>query len=58
MHFEAKKVIVIGGGAGMGRQVAIDVIDHSSKALVYQAMSAGHKLTTVDASGCGRRGEF
>jgi hypothetical protein len=51
MHFEAKKVTVIGGSAGMGRQVAIDVIDHSSKSLVCQEMSAGHKLTTVDASG-------
>jgi hypothetical protein len=49
--FEAKRVIVIGGSAGMGRQVAIDVIDHSSKSLVCQAMSAGHKLITVDASG-------
>jgi NAD(P)-dependent dehydrogenase (short-subunit alcohol dehydrogenase family) len=30
MHFEAKKVIVVGGSAGMGRQVAIDVVDHGA----------------------------
>jgi NAD(P)-dependent dehydrogenase (short-subunit alcohol dehydrogenase family) len=36
MHFEAKKVIVIGGSAGMGRQVAIDVVDHGGKLADHQ----------------------
>jgi NAD(P)-dependent dehydrogenase (short-subunit alcohol dehydrogenase family) len=34
MHFEGKKVIVVGGSAGMGRQVAIDVVDHGGSAVV------------------------
>src|SRR3954451_19881588 len=34
MHFEAKKVIVVGGSAGMGRQVAIDVVDHGGGAVI------------------------
>jgi NAD(P)-dependent dehydrogenase (short-subunit alcohol dehydrogenase family) len=34
MHFEAKKVIVVGGSAGMGRQVAIDVVDHGGSAVI------------------------
>ena len=27
MHFNSKKVIVVGGSAGMGRQVAVDIVD-------------------------------
>jgi NAD(P)-dependent dehydrogenase (short-subunit alcohol dehydrogenase family) len=34
MHFEAKKVIVVGGSAGMGRQVAVDVADHGGSAVI------------------------
>ena len=34
MHFEAKKVIVVGGSAGMGRQVAINVVDHGGSAVI------------------------
>ena len=34
MHFEAKKVIVVGGSAGMGRQVALDVVDHGGSAVI------------------------
>jgi NAD(P)-dependent dehydrogenase (short-subunit alcohol dehydrogenase family) len=34
MHFAAKKVIVVGGSAGMGRQVAIDVVDHGGSAVI------------------------
>jgi short-subunit dehydrogenase len=34
MHFEAKKVVVVGGSAGMGRQVAIDVVDHGGSAVI------------------------
>jgi NAD(P)-dependent dehydrogenase (short-subunit alcohol dehydrogenase family) len=34
MHFDAKKVIVVGGSAGMGRQVALDVVDHGGSAVI------------------------
>jgi NAD(P)-dependent dehydrogenase (short-subunit alcohol dehydrogenase family) len=34
MHFENKKVIVIGGSDGMGRQVAIDVVEHGGSAVI------------------------
>jgi NAD(P)-dependent dehydrogenase (short-subunit alcohol dehydrogenase family) len=34
MHFDDKKVIVIGGSAGMGRQVAIDVVEHGGSAVI------------------------
>ena len=34
MHFEAQKVIVVGGSAGMGRQVAADVVHHGGSAVI------------------------
>src|SRR6202000_2231784 len=34
MDFEAKKGIVVGGSAGTGRQVAIDVVDHGGSAVI------------------------
>ncbi|WP_142240354.1 SDR family NAD(P)-dependent oxidoreductase, partial [Mycobacterium intracellulare] len=34
MHFDGKKVIVVGGSAGMGRQVALDVVDHGGSAVI------------------------
>jgi NAD(P)-dependent dehydrogenase (short-subunit alcohol dehydrogenase family) len=34
MHFEAKKVIVVGGSAGIGRQVALDIVDHGGSAVI------------------------
>jgi NAD(P)-dependent dehydrogenase (short-subunit alcohol dehydrogenase family) len=34
MHFAGKKVIVVGGSAGMGQQVAIDVVDHGGNAVI------------------------
>jgi NAD(P)-dependent dehydrogenase (short-subunit alcohol dehydrogenase family) len=34
MHFEAKKVIVVGGSAGMGRQIAVDVVEHRANAVI------------------------
>lgn len=43
MHFEAKKVIVVGGSAGMGQQVAIDVVDHGGS-----AVTVGHSKARVD----------
>src|ERR1700760_140536 len=34
MHFDSKKVIVVGGSAGMGRQVAVDVVRHGGSAVI------------------------
>jgi len=34
MHFEAKKFIVVGGSAGMGRQIAVDVVEHRADAVI------------------------
>ena len=33
-EFDGKKIIVIGGSAGMGRQAALDVIDRGGSAVV------------------------
>ncbi|WP_029113450.1 SDR family NAD(P)-dependent oxidoreductase [Mycobacterium sp. URHB0044] len=33
-EFEGKKIIVVGGSAGMGRQVALDVIDRGGSAII------------------------
>jgi NAD(P)-dependent dehydrogenase (short-subunit alcohol dehydrogenase family) len=43
MRFADKKVIVVGGSAGMGRQVAIDVVDHGGSAVIV-----GHSQARVD----------
>jgi NAD(P)-dependent dehydrogenase (short-subunit alcohol dehydrogenase family) len=40
MHFETKKVIVVGGSAGMGRQVANDVVDHGGSAVIVGRSNA------------------
>jgi NAD(P)-dependent dehydrogenase (short-subunit alcohol dehydrogenase family) len=34
MHFDSKKVVVVGGSAGMGRQVAVDVVGHGGSAVI------------------------
>jgi NAD(P)-dependent dehydrogenase (short-subunit alcohol dehydrogenase family) len=34
MHFDSKKVIVVGGSAGMGRQVAVDIVAHGGNAVI------------------------
>lgn len=34
MHFDSKKVIVFGGSAGMGRQVAVDIVRHGGSAVI------------------------
>lgn len=34
MHFDSKKVVVVGGSAGMGRQVAVDVVRHGGSAVI------------------------
>ncbi|MCV7380007.1 sugar dehydrogenase [Mycobacterium alsense] len=55
MHFEGKKVVVVGGSAGMGRQVAIDVVDHGGSAVIV-GRSKGRVDDTV-AELTSRRGQ-
>jgi NAD(P)-dependent dehydrogenase (short-subunit alcohol dehydrogenase family) len=53
MHFEAKKVIVVGGSAGMGRQVAIDVVDHGGSGVIIGSSKARVDDTVELMSGRG-----
>jgi NAD(P)-dependent dehydrogenase (short-subunit alcohol dehydrogenase family) len=53
MHFEAKKVIVIGGSAGIGRQVAIDVVDHGGSAVIVGSSKARIDDTVAELTGRG-----
>jgi NAD(P)-dependent dehydrogenase (short-subunit alcohol dehydrogenase family) len=55
MHFEDKKVIVVGGSAGMGRQVALDVVEHGGSAVIVGRSKARVDDTVADLSS--RRGE-
>ena len=55
MHFAAKKVIVVGGSAGMGRQVAIDIVDHGGSAVIVGRSKARVDDTVAELKG--RRGE-
>ncbi|MCA2321315.1 SDR family oxidoreductase [Mycobacterium intracellulare] len=54
MHLEAKKVIVVGGSAGMGRQVAIDVVDHGGSAVIVGRSK--HRVDDTVAELTNRRG--
>jgi NAD(P)-dependent dehydrogenase (short-subunit alcohol dehydrogenase family) len=55
MHFEAKKVIVVGGSAGMGRQVAVDVVEHGGSAVIVGSSKARVDDTVGElTSRCGR----
>jgi NAD(P)-dependent dehydrogenase (short-subunit alcohol dehydrogenase family) len=53
MHFEAKKVVVVGGSAGMGRQVAIDVVDHGGSAVIVGRSKARVDDTVAELTGSG-----
>src|SRR6516165_9074299 len=55
MHFDSKKVIVVGGSAGMGRQVAIDVVDHGGSAVIVGRSKARVDDTVAELTS--RRGE-
>ena len=46
MYFEDKKVIVVGGSAGIGRQVAIDVVGHGGSVVII-GLSKGRIDDTV-----------
>ncbi|OJZ74893.1 sugar dehydrogenase [Mycobacterium paraffinicum] len=34
MHFDSRKAIIVGGSAGMGRQVAVDIVRHGGSAVI------------------------
>lgn len=53
MHFGDKKVIVIGGSAGIGRQVAIDVVDHGGSAVIIGASKGRVDETVGELAGRG-----
>jgi NAD(P)-dependent dehydrogenase (short-subunit alcohol dehydrogenase family) len=55
MHFEAKKVIVVGGSAGIGRQVVIDVVDHGGSAVIVGRSKARVDDTVAELTS--RRGQ-
>ncbi|GFG54891.1 sugar dehydrogenase [Mycolicibacterium agri] len=55
MHFEGKKVIVVGGSAGMGRQVAADVVEHGGSAVIVGRSTARVDDTVAELTS--RRGE-
>ena len=55
MHFEAKKVIVVGGSTGIGRQVAIDVVDHGGSAVIVGRSKAHVDDSVADLTS--RQGE-
>jgi NAD(P)-dependent dehydrogenase (short-subunit alcohol dehydrogenase family) len=53
MHFKAKKVIVVGGSAGMGRQVAVDVVHHGGTAVIVGRSKARVDDTVAELEGGG-----
>ena len=55
MHFEAKKIIVVGGSAGMGQQVAIDVVEHGGSAVIVGRSKARVDDTVAELTS--RRGQ-
>src|ERR1700756_116269 len=54
-QFDGKKVIVVGGSAGMGRQVAIDVVDHGGGAVIVGRSKARVDDTVAELTS--RRGQ-
>jgi NAD(P)-dependent dehydrogenase (short-subunit alcohol dehydrogenase family) len=54
-EFDGKKIVVVGGSAGMGRQAALDVIDRGGSAVVV-GRSKGRVDDTV-AELTNRRGQ-
>src|SRR6201997_4669252 len=53
MHFNSKKVIVVGGSAGMGRQVAVDIVRHGGSAVIVGRSKARVDDTVAELSGGG-----
>src|ERR1700741_2289873 len=54
-EFDGKKIVVVGGSAGMGRQAALDVVDRGGSAVII-GRSKGRVDDTV-GEGTNRRGQ-
>ena len=54
-EFDGKKVVVVGGSAGMGRQAALDVIDSGGSAVIIGRSKARVNNTVAELND--RRGE-
>ena len=57
-EFEGRKVIVVGGSAGMGRQVAIDIIDSGGSAVIIGQSQRRVDDTIADLSNRGHAWGF
>jgi NAD(P)-dependent dehydrogenase (short-subunit alcohol dehydrogenase family) len=55
MHFKAKKIVVVGGSAGIGRQAAIDIVEHGGSAVIVGRSKARVDDTVAELAS--RRGE-
>src|ERR1700733_12396259 len=55
MHFGSKKVIVVGGSAGMGRQVAVDIVRHGGSAVIVGRSKDRVDDTVTELTGGGGR---
>lgn len=55
MHFESKKVVVVGGSAGIGQQVAMDVVEHGGSAVIVGRSKARVDDTVAELTS--RRGQ-
>jgi NAD(P)-dependent dehydrogenase (short-subunit alcohol dehydrogenase family) len=55
MHFDSKKVIVVGGSAGMGRQVAVDIVRHGGSAVIVGRSKDRVDDTVTELTGGGGR---
>jgi NAD(P)-dependent dehydrogenase (short-subunit alcohol dehydrogenase family) len=53
MHFDSKKVVVVGGSAGMGRQVAIDIVRHGGSAVIVGRSKDRVDDTVTELTGSG-----
>lgn len=53
MHFDSKKVIVVGGSAGMGRQVAADIVRHGGSAVIVGRSKDRVDDTVTELTGTG-----
>ncbi len=53
MHFDSKKVIVVGGSAGMGRQAAVDIVRHGGSAVIVGRSKDRVDETVTELTGGG-----
>ncbi|MGY4646327.1 NAD(P)-dependent dehydrogenase (short-subunit alcohol dehydrogenase family) [Mycobacterium sp. URHB0021] len=51
-EFEGKKVVVVGGSAGMGRQAAVDVVDSGGSAVIVGRSKDRVDQTVAELTGC------